>query len=252
MPRQNRVTPWGEIIATPARGSLMGNRGCLHNEQGQLVRAYQGQRWLICQLQFKGRHRALMTPGRYTELFFLDEATALAAGHRPCQECSRPRYQEFAAAWAQANPDLAGGPAVKAGRLDHILHAERLSRRQKVTYPAQLASLPRGCFIAFEGQRQPYLVLEDKLLPWQPAGYGPAIARPVDQVVQVLTPPSLVRTLAYGYEPAMLLPAIARVADAALVETPVIRQHERRSGHGWVDYWAAYDGIDLYIELKHG
>src|SRR5262245_61283498 len=95
MPKQNRVTPRGDLIATAARGSLMGNRGCLHNAQRKIVRHHQGQRWIICRLEFKGWHREIMTPGHYTELFFLDEATALAAGHRPCAECSRPRFEEF-------------------------------------------------------------------------------------------------------------------------------------------------------------
>ena len=109
MSRQNRGTPFGDIIATPARGTLMGNRGCLHDNQGHIIRPYQLKRWIIYQLEFKGRRRQIMTPGKYTELFFLDEATALAAGHRPCVECSRPRFTEFVAAWAEANPDLAGG-----------------------------------------------------------------------------------------------------------------------------------------------
>lgn len=95
MPRQNRVTPFGEIIATPARGTLLGNRGCLHNREQRIVRPYQLQRWIICVLEFKGRHHGIMTPGQYTELFFLDEATALAAGHRPCAECLRPRFELF-------------------------------------------------------------------------------------------------------------------------------------------------------------
>ena len=113
-----------------------------------------------------------MTPARYTELFFLDEATALAAGHRPCAECSRPRFNEFVAVWVQANSDLAGGTAVSARKLDAILHRERITERQKVTYPDKLANLPPGTFITFEDRVQPFLVLEDALLAWYPDGYG--------------------------------------------------------------------------------
>src|SRR5579884_3965447 len=95
MPRQNRVTPFGEIITTSERGTFMGNRGVLHDAEGRIGRAWQVKRWLVCVLEFRGRHRMVMTPGRYTELFFLDEATALAAGHRPCFECRRQRFLDF-------------------------------------------------------------------------------------------------------------------------------------------------------------
>src|SRR5580658_4307221 len=97
MPKQNRVNPFGEIIATPERGTFMGNRGVLHDDQGRIRRKWQGKRWIVCVLEFRGRKRKMMTPSRYTELFFLDEATALAAGHRPCAECRRDRSTLFAA-----------------------------------------------------------------------------------------------------------------------------------------------------------
>ena len=103
MPRQNRVNPFGEIIATPERGTFMGNRGVLHDEEGRIRRKWQGKRWLVCVLEFRGRKRKVMTPRRYTELFFLDEATALAAGHRPCAECRRERFKSFCYAWQQAH-----------------------------------------------------------------------------------------------------------------------------------------------------
>src|SRR5262245_5003529 len=125
MPRQNRVTPFSTLIATPARGTLYGNRGCLHNEHGQIVRPFQGERWIHCLLEFKGRHRSpLMRPGCYTELFFLDEATALSAGHRPCAECQRDRFNLFRDYWAKANP-RAAGPRPSAVELDAFLHRER-------------------------------------------------------------------------------------------------------------------------------
>ena len=95
MPRQNRVTPFGEIIATPERGTFMGNRGVLHDAEGRIRRAWQVKRWIVCVLEFRGRKRTVMTPGPYTELFFLDEATALAAGHRPCAECRHARFLDF-------------------------------------------------------------------------------------------------------------------------------------------------------------
>ena len=103
-PKQNRVTPFSTLIATPARGTLMGNRGCLHDDHAQIRRPFQGQRWIICLLEFKGRKRSIMTPGQYTELFFLDEATALAAGHRPCAECQRDRFNLFREIWGQGRP----------------------------------------------------------------------------------------------------------------------------------------------------
>ena len=128
MPRQNRVTPWGDIIATPARGTLMGNRGCLHDATGRLLRnrkaGYNG--WIYCLLEFNGRHRQIMAPGRYTELFFLDEVTALAAGHRPCYECQRSRYNEFMQRWAEANKGLLGGEKLSAPLVDAVLQKERM------------------------------------------------------------------------------------------------------------------------------
>ena len=199
MPKQNRVTPFGEIIATPARGTLLGNRGCLHNDRQQIIRPYQLKRWIICQLQFKDRQRTVMTPGQYTELFFLDEATALAAGHRPCAECSRPRFEEFRAIWAQANPDLVHGSKPLATEIDEVLHRERLNAvKQKLTYQERLAALPDGSFVAFDAE-QPYLLFQDFLLAWRPEGYGQRLAQEPDRIVQVLTPRSIVRTLAAGF-----------------------------------------------------
>ena len=104
MPRQNRVTPFGEIVAVPERGTLMGNRGVIHADDGSHRREWQVRRWIACRLEFKGRRRPVRQPRRWTELFFLDEATALAAGHRPCAECRRERYDEFRAAWIEINP----------------------------------------------------------------------------------------------------------------------------------------------------
>lgn len=213
MPRQNRVTPWSTLIATPERGSLMGNRGCLHDDQQQIRRAFVGKRWILCQLAFKGRRLTIMAPGRYTQLFFLDEATALAAGHRPCAECLRPRFEQFRRMWAAANPVLSTGPAPLATALDEVLHCERIGTTgAKVVERAALAELPRGSMIVLDDSPQPYIVLEHSLRAWSPAGYGPALPRPATISVGVLTPRSIVRTLALGY-PAILHPS-------ALSETP--------------------------------
>lgn len=196
MPRQNRVTPFGEIIATSAHGTLMGNRGCLHDKQGTIRRAYQGKRWIICLLAFKNRRRTIMAPGQYTELFFLDEATALAAGHRPCAECQRERFNLFRTLWAAANPGLAGMTKPPVAVIDNVLHQERL-RKEKET--ALINHLPDGSFVTFAHDPHAYLVLQGKLLRWSPVGYAQT-NEPITVVEAVLlTPPSIVRTLAAGY-----------------------------------------------------
>jgi hypothetical protein len=206
MPFQNRVSPFGTIVATAARGTLMGNRGCLHDHQDHPVRQYQGRRWIICVLEFKGRTRAPMPPGHYTSLFFLDEATALAAGHRPCAECQRERFISFRAHWAAANPKLAGHTAPLVETIDATLHHERITnhRRQrdktKLTYTEQLDRLPDGVFVTLEMHATPHLVRGDQLVPWSFAGYGQPIARP-DALAQVLTPRSIVQAIAHGYRP---------------------------------------------------
>lgn len=204
MPKQNRVTPWGELIATPARGTLLGNRGCLHDAQQQIRKLYLGKRWIICKLQFKNRHRMVMRPGLYTELFFLDEATALAAGHRPCAECSREQFDYFRILWAQANPRLAKSKKPPAPFLDNVLHRERITAdNKKVLYEAPLSQLPNGSFISLSNDQQAYLVLDAALWLWSPQGYLQKLTRKNDRLVQVLTPHSVVKTLAAGYRPAL-------------------------------------------------
>jgi hypothetical protein len=205
---RNRVSPFGDIVATTARGTLMGNRGCLHDQRDHPVRQYQGRRWIICVLDFKGRTRQPMPPGHYTSLFFLDEATALAAGHRPCAECQRTRFNAFRACWAAANPELAGSATPLVESIDTTLHRERISNQRyqrdkiKLTYPAQLASLPDGVFVVLEMRDVPYLVRGNQLVPWSFAGYGQPIARP-DATVRVLTPRSTVRAIGHGYAPSL-------------------------------------------------
>ena len=208
MPHQNRVTPFGSLITSPARGTLMGNRGCLHDEHRTIRRAYQGKRWIICLLQFKGRQRPVMAPGQYTELFFLDEATALAAGHRPCAECQRARFNLFRETWAGANPALASTARPAAPIVDAALHRERIrSDGQKVTYQATLADLPDGTFVTFAQEADAYLVWRGTLLCWRPFGYVGAMAAAKSTPVCVLTPRSVVRVLEAGY-PVAVHPSI--------------------------------------------
>jgi hypothetical protein len=200
MPRQNRVTPFGNIIACPERGTMMGNRGVLHDEGGGIRRSWNGRRWLICQLEFRGRHRTIMSPNRYTELFFLDQATGLAAGHRPCFECQRQRYNEFRTAWAAGN--LHGPSPVTAGEIDERLHADRLDRRRsRRTFAASLADLPDGVFITHEGESQALLIQGHSLLVWSPAGYRERLRRRNADAVSVLTPKSTVAAIRAGFTP---------------------------------------------------
>jgi len=204
-PLQNRVDPFGEIHAVPTRGTLMGNRGgCLHDHRRQLGRRrWISRHWIACELAFNGRHRTVMTPGRYTELFFLDEATALAAGHRPCFECRWQEARAFATAWACAF-DLS--PPPRADAMDVRLHAERLvSTRASVSSPrVRPAELPNGAMVTFptdENDRSAWLVQDGKLWRWSFAGYS--LAMPVTAVkeAELLTAPAIVATLAAGYRP---------------------------------------------------
>jgi hypothetical protein len=205
-PLQNRVTPLGELIATPARGALMGNRGRLHDHDRRIVRrvvrSYRA--WVTCLLEFRGRHRAVMAPDRYTELFFLDEATALAAGHRPCGECRRSDYRRFKALWLAANRARGLGTEVQIGAVDHELHRDRLNADGRArTYPARLGSLPEGVFVVLPDGPTPHLYWRRRLLPWSPEGYGASRAAGHDLRVTVLTPRSTTRTIAAGYVPAV-------------------------------------------------
>jgi hypothetical protein len=196
VPWQNRVTPFGKIVATPARGTLMGNRGVLHDRERRLVRDSQTRRWIACELQFRGRHRAVMSPGTYTELFFLDEATALAAGHRPCAECRHTDYRVFQEAWRTARPDV----RASADAIDAVLHAERrMGPWRKRTYVADIRLLPDGACIAL-GERA-WLVKGNVLHGWSEEGYAGRRERPTTLEVTVLTPPSLVAVLDAGYLP---------------------------------------------------
>jgi hypothetical protein len=189
MPLRNRVTPLGEIVATEHRGTLMGNRGVLHDDGGRLIRAWQVRRWIACRLEFKDRHRELLQPRRWTELFFLDEATAIAAGHRPCAECRRADYRRWQAAW-----EAAGLGAVGADAMDVVLHADRTGPRPR----RAVASLPDGAMVLERGR--PWLVLGGELLGWDHAGYDSRRAAGPEPL-EVITAASAVAVLAAGYAP---------------------------------------------------
>ncbi len=194
MPLRNRVTPFGEILALAGRGTLMGNRGILHDAQRTIVRDSQVRRWIACRLEFRGRHRHIMTPGRWTELFFLDEAAAFAAGHRPCAECRRADFVRIQDAWRHVYPDA----LPLADVIDARLHTERrLGPWIKRTYTAQLETLPDGSYIKLDDR--PWLVLADTLLAWSADAYQDRRRRPPTGPVVVLTPPSIVAVLRAGY-----------------------------------------------------
>lgn len=196
VPLRNRVTPFGDIVATEARGLLFGNRGVLHDEHGHLVRAWQVRRWIACRLEFKGRRRELLRPGRFTELFFLDEATALAAGHRPCAECRREDFMRFRQAWAEVHP----GASLKVDDIDRTLHAERIGPDgRKRVHQERLRDLPDGSMVA-EGD-EAWIVMGGSPFAWSPYGYGGGRDMPRSAMVRVLTPPSIVGVLRAGYEP---------------------------------------------------
>jgi hypothetical protein len=201
MPLQNRVTPAGEIIADPARGTLMGNRGILHDAQQRLGAArWRHPHWIYCRLTFKARRRTVMAPHRYTELFFLDEATALAAGHRPCCECRREDFRRFQSAWRRAF-----GQHASAGAIDRVLHQARVEPRwrRQIRFAAPLADLPDGVFVLLPEIPSPLLVQDDWLHPWHPGGYGPPRRRGPG-TVRVLTPAPVIAVLRAGYQPARL------------------------------------------------
>lgn len=201
MPRSNRVTPEGAIIADPARGLFMGNRGILHDGEGRIVRTHALPAWITCLLHFKDRPPPvpLVRPGHYTRLFFLDEAVALAAGHRPCAECRREAYQRFRAAWGQAH----GTSAPLAPEMDRALHEARILPRRgmKVTFRAGIDSLPDFTFLRTGAG--PAMILGAGLLPWTPAGYGAPLPRPAAGEVEVLTPRPTVALLRAGYRPVL-------------------------------------------------
>jgi hypothetical protein len=190
-PLRNRVDPFGELTATNARGSMMGNRGGRFHRPDQTLgaRRWSSRLWIACVCSFKGRWRPVWGHG-YTELFFLDEVTALAAGHRPCFECRRKDALAFRDAF---NPTR----RMSAPEMDEVLHAERLDGHAKRLWPAPIESLPDGTMIAREGRA--FALRGSELLPWSFAGYGPPEPRPLAGNATVLTPRSIVGALRAGY-----------------------------------------------------
>jgi hypothetical protein len=197
VPLQNRVNPFGELIMTPARGLFMGNRGGRFHTDAKMLtgRRWVSRQWICCVLDFRGRQRDVW--GRfYTELFFLDEPTALAAGHRPCFECRRADALRFAEAWRRAHR-LRARPTAPA--MDAVLHEERLTGRAKRLHRRAIESLPDGAFVALDDEA--YAVRGRALLHWTPAGYDARRKRPRHGTVDVLTPPAILAALAAGFAP---------------------------------------------------
>src|SRR6187551_1448156 len=190
VPRRNRVTPLGELVADPARGLVYGNRGCLHDDAGRIRRRWATRRWIACRLRFRGWHRSpLLQPGRFTELFFLDEATALAAGHRPCALCRRKDYDDLVELWRELHPGQVGADAI-----DGQLETERRdpATRDRLLHDVDLDVLPDGAFVLRDGA--PWLVRGAELRRWTPAGYTSREPRPGGST-RSITPPSLVALL---------------------------------------------------------
>jgi hypothetical protein len=194
---QNRVTPLSELVADPARGLVYGNRGCLHDASGRIRRRYNGKRWIACMLEFRGWQRGpLLQPGKFTELFFLDEATAFAAGHRPCALCRHADYKRFIEIWRGLHPGQAGADAI-----DAQLHGERVDPRTRAQlhHEAPLDELPDGAFVLRDGAA--WLVRGGELLRWTAAGYAECTRRPRGGQAVLITPPSLVAVLRTGWQP---------------------------------------------------
>ena len=199
MPLQNRVTPLGEIVADPNRGLFTGNRGIIHDPATKtlLRRRWSNPAWLVCLCEFRGRRREVMGGRSWTELFFLDEATALAAGHRPCFYCRREDANGFRNCWEKGN----GIADVPARNIDVVLHRERLDRGRKRlhTLPIALEQLPDGAMVqAGEGS---YLIVDGKPLRWSFAGYR-KVDEPIGEAM-LITPPSTLRALMAGFQPVL-------------------------------------------------
>jgi hypothetical protein len=198
---QNRVDPLGRFIRTSARGLWMGNRGVIHKHK-EITSAFKHKAWIICLLQFKERHRTVMMPGRWTELFFMDEATAFAAGHRPCFECRKSDAKRFKSCWIKGNPLHNFTMKTSINLIDEIIHRERIDKkREKVTHERPPTDLPEGTFILINDDL--CVFTNGKLHRWTPFGYENSIAMPEVSTVTVLTPRSIVNAFSAGYVPQM-------------------------------------------------
>jgi hypothetical protein len=210
MSLQNRVNPFSRLIATPERGAWTGNRGVIHNAEKKIVRNHAIKAWICCVLDYKDFRRQVMSPNRWTELFFLDEATAFAAGHRPCGFCRHPDFKRFKNLWLLANGErcsLSIGSKMEA--IDAVIHQERLDANglQK-TFKATLSDLPDGTFITFEDLNTPYLWQQNQLFAWSFIGYSKLLSFDNQQVVTVLTPQSYVAVFKAGYVPQVHFSAV--------------------------------------------
>lgn len=204
MPLRNRVDPWGDLHSVAERGLLTGNRGCLVDDDGTVVRHHRGSLWIVCLTEFRGWQSPLARPGHWTPIFFLDDAVALAAGHRPCGLCRRPAYESYRRAVATG----VGAPnSLTAQDLNRRLASERLHRGRGIarrhdrrTWTSGIDDLPAGTVLVGP-ERQPRLLLPDRLVGFAFSGWAKALRRPVGVRVEVLTPPTSVVALANGYEP---------------------------------------------------
>jgi hypothetical protein len=196
VPKRNRVTPAGDIVAIELRGAWLGNRGILH-EGSDIVRFHRSQLWIICALKHLDWHLPQWMPGHFTVLFFHDEAVALAAGHRPCALCRRADYNEYRQAWARGSSMTL--PTAK--EIDHQLHGERIVRgsHRRRFHQSAWPLVPPGAFVALDGR--PTLALDDRVVPWTIHGYGVAAERPQEGTVELITPPSTTAALRAGYQP---------------------------------------------------
>jgi hypothetical protein len=197
---QNRVDPFGNIIKTTARGHWMGNRGILHDGQQNILRPFKLKAWLTCLLEFNGRKRQVMAPHRYTELFFFDEATAFAAGHRPCFECRRQDYNRFKMYWLKGNPGYGFDEKTSIIEIDKILHKERMDKHgQKIMHKSSIKNIPDGTFILLDDK--PGVLKNNLFYAWSPFGYDKVKALPGIEKLMVITPASIVNTFNAGYIP---------------------------------------------------
>jgi hypothetical protein len=195
-PHRNRVTPMGDLVAEPLRGSWTGNRGILHHGT-EVVRFHRGPLWIICALSYRGWRQPQWVPGHFTSLFFHDEAVALAAGHRPCALCRRDAYVAFGTALARG----LGVTVPRAAELDRRLHAERLIRgtHRRRFHDAPWSEVPAGAFAVVDDG--PALALDGALVPWSTRGYGARRSRPRTGTAHLITPPTSTAALAAGYRP---------------------------------------------------
>jgi hypothetical protein len=203
MPLQNRISPFSTLTATPERGAWTGNRGVIHNAEKEIIRNHAVKYWITCVLEYKNFQRKVMTPNRWTELFFLDEATAFSAGHRPCGFCRNADFKRFKSLWLLANGErygLAGN--VKMDVIDQLIHLERLDEKgTQKTFKANLSTLPDGTFVSLHNPAEAYLWVQQNLYEWSFSGYKKVLTSEKNQEVNVLTPLSYVEVFRAGYLP---------------------------------------------------